>query len=701
MTIYEIFSMTAALLSGGLGLLGFLRDRRSLVHCTFALGMALFAAEEVFRFLSFRSIASTDVYHLESLRSVVSAFFPGVWLLFSLSFSRTNYRKYLMRWRWVVVISFVLPLALVTLLGEQFFVGSPVMREPSGWVLPLGWPGYAFYTAALIASLLIIMHLEITFRASSGTIRWQMKFMVLGLMGIFAVRIFTASQTILFRSLDSSIEVFGTIALILSNTLIVYSLVRSRLVKVDIYLSETMLYRSFTFLIAGIYLLLVGILAKVLTYLNGQHPFFLEALFIFIVLMGLTVILLSEELRQQIRRFIYAHFQRPRYDYRKEWTRFTQQTASILDSKELCGAVAKMVSETFGVSSASLWLVNESKENLLFAGSTSLSQAEGRMFESEASGAGLLRVMKMRKTAVDFEGSDLKGTGELKQDDLDLFRQARIRYAVPLSAGNEFLGILTLSARVTGDPFFLEDFDLLKTIADQAGRSISNIKMSERLGQAKQMEAFQTMSAFFVHDLKNLASRLSMTMQNLPHHYGNAEFRNDAIRAIGASLDKINTMCGGLSLLRQSIVLQLASTDVNSLIRSTLGTLDCCKVPIVQKLNPLPEVCVDPDQVQKVITNLILNAADAINNGGEINVSTTQKEGRILISVSDSGTGMSKEFIEKSLFRPFKTTKKQGLGIGLFHSKMIIEAHRGRIEVDSEEGKGTTFRVMLPINKRG
>jgi len=84
-------------------------------------------------------------------------------------------------------------------------------------------------------------------------------------------------------------------------------------------------------------------------------------------------------------------------------------------------------------------------------------------------------------------------------------------------------------------------------------------------------------------------------------------------------------------------------------------------------------------------------------NGGEIQVSTEQIEGWIVLSVSDNGCGMSKEFIEKSLFHPFKTTKKQGMGIGLFHSKMIVESHKGRIEVESEAGKGSTFRVFLPL----
>jgi len=299
---------------------------------------------------------------------------PGYLASFQSELSRANYQKYLTKWRWIVVASFVFPLLAITLFGSHLFREMRVLDQSSHWSVPLAGQILS-PDLGLDCLLLVLTNLESTFRASSGSIRWQIKFTVLGLAGIFAVRIFTVSQTILFNALNSSMEAFDTIAVMVSDILIAYSFVRSRLLKVDIYLSETMLHRSLTFLIAGMYLVFVGILTKVLTYLNylnGQGPLFMSALFVFLALIGLMVILLSEELRQQIRRFIYAHFQRPRYDYRKEWSRFTQRTASILDSMELCGAVAKMVSETFGVSSTTLWLVNETRENLIFAGSTSL-----------------------------------------------------------------------------------------------------------------------------------------------------------------------------------------------------------------------------------------------------------------------------------------------------------------------------------------
>jgi signal transduction histidine kinase len=101
----------------------------------------------------------------------------------------------------------------------------------------------------------------------------------------------------------------------------------------------------------------------------------------------------------------------------------------------------------------------------------------------------------------------------------------------------------------------------------------------------------------------------------------------------------------------------------------------------------------------KVVTNLVLNARDAVSPAGEIRIETAQSNGWVILTVSDNGCGIAPEFLSRSLFRPFQTTKKNGLGIGLFQSKMIVEAHKGRVQVESQPGKGTTFRIILPLPK--
>jgi len=273
------------------------------------------------------------------------------------------------------------------------------------------------------------------------------------------------------------------------------------------------------------------------------------------------------------------------------------------------------------------------------------------------------------------------------------------RYLVPLRAGHEVLGFLTLSDRVTREAFSAEDFDLLKTIASQASAGLLNLRLSERLLKAREMEAFQTLSAFFIHDLKNLASRLSLTLQNLPVHYHDPAFREDLLAVISRSVDKINGMCSRLSPLSRDLELVVVESDLNKIISSTVeGLRHALRAEVAQDFSSLPPLRVDPEQLQKVVTNLLLNASDAVGELGKICISTEQREEWAVLSVADNGCGMSQEYVAQALFQPFRTTKERGLGIGLFHSKKIIEAHSGRLEVETEQDKGSTFRVILPLS---
>ena len=155
-----------------------------------------------------------------------------------------------------------------------------------------------------------------------------------------------------------------------------------------------------------------------------------------------------------------------------------------------------------------------------------------------------------------------------------------------------------------------------------------------------------------------------------------------------------------MSLLRHELNSKPVESDLNALVARSLADWEQVSgVNLVKDFQPLPKITLDQEQLLKVITNLVLNAKEAVSQDGQINIETKRSNGWAILSVSDNGCGISPEFLNHSLFRPFQTTKKNGLGIGMFQSKMIVEAHKGRIEVESEPGKGTTFRVYLPLQK--
>ena len=699
MTTGAALNFASVFSAGLLALTIFTRQFRSFPRWAFSAGMLALAAESLFAGLAARAVPLEVVARWQNLAFVAMAFLPGLWLLFSLTYARGNSGEFLSRWSVVVACAFIVPLTLVLLCpdGISSTIGQPSDR--SQWVLRLGFAGSALNLIFLLGTILVLMNLERTFRAAVGTMRWRIKFVILGLGVLFTVRAYTSSQALLYRGGDLSLPAVNAGALLLASLLILRGLLRAGHSDVSIYPSHSLLHHSFTVLLAGVYLLVVGVFAKVVTHFGGDAAFPIKAFLVLLFLVLLAVLLLSDRVRLFTRRFVSRHFSRPVYDYRSVWRTFTESTARRVEQNELCSSVVKLVSDIFQALSVSIWLVDERKDQLSFAASTSLSQQKaGQLALDAADAAEVISALSAHPDPVDLDSSKAHWAAALRRSHPDEFRKGGSRVCVPLIAGGEMLGVLVLGDRVGAVPFSVQDFDLLKSIGEQSAANLLNIQLSQRLSQAKQLEAFQAMSAFFIHDLKNTASTLSLMLQNLPVHYQDPQFREDALRGISKTVTRINETISRLNELRHELALQPVECDLNDLITETLkGQEQAADVSLLKELAPLPKVRLDPAQIQKVITNLVLNARDAVSSSGQIRVATSQENGWVILVVADNGCGMTPEFIQRSLFRPFHTTKQKGIGIGMFHCKMIVEAHRGRIEVQSEPGKGTRFRVLLPI----
>jgi putative PEP-CTERM system histidine kinase len=661
--------------------------------------MMAFAFEAFFTAQSFRTLVPGEILLWQRLRMAATAFLPGCWLFFSLCFGRSNAKTIVKKFRWVLLSSLVLPLVLVSIFQKDLLRGIPYVDQSLKWTITLGSAGYLFYISFIAGAILILMGLEETLRSAAGQMRWQIKFVVLGLGGIFAFRLYSGSQILLFSSINSNLEMANIGTLLVACVFVALAFTRLPALKIEVYFSRSFLYGSLTILIAGLYFIVVGLVAKIGGYLHLHEFVYVEAFWVFLAFLGLGVLLLSERVKRSLKQFVSLHFKRPHYDYRKEWMDFTQATTSITEIKLLSSAIAKKVSRTFDAPSASVWLLDETGEDLVLGGSTALTGEQGKELVGSWKGwKELITRMCEQQGPEDFSRAKERWAIDFAERNTDYLGRAQIRFCVPLSARGELLGILTMGDRVAEDPYSPEDIDLLGTISDQTAGVLLNLKLFERLRKVKETEAIQTMAAFMMHDLKNLASMLSLTVENLPVHYDNPEFRNDAVKLFRQSVVKIEDLCSQLVLMSQKIELKPKQVDLNGLVARTLAGLNGGeKIRIVQDLSPMPKLMLDGEEIQKVLTNLVLNAREAIAEIGEIHVKTGREDGWVVLCVSDTGCGMSNEFIQKSLFRPFKTTKKKGMGIGLYHSQMIVEAHHGKIEVESEIGKGSTFKVFLPV----
>jgi putative PEP-CTERM system histidine kinase len=693
-----ILAYASAALAGALALAVAWNQRRSIVYWAFVAGMVAFAAESAFFGLAADTVFLERIAFWQKWRLFALSFLPGIWLFFSLSYARGNYRDFIARWRLGLAAAFLLPVLLVVLFREHL-IAWVAKTESGRLVCGLGLAGFALNLLFLLSAVLVLMNLERTYRASIGTMRWRIKFMVSGVGLLFAVRAYSSSQALVLRGLNLSLQTINSCALLVACLLILWSLSRAGHFKVNVYPSHSVLSSSLTALLAGLYFLIVGVLVKVLSFLGSNAAFELKAFLVLIALVLLAALLLSDRIRLLTKRFVSRHLQRPQYDYRAVWRTFTEAIARRVEQPDLCAAIAKLVSDVFQALSVTVWLVNDRKENLTFAASTSTSEAQGALLCLDAAdAASVMAGLAAHADPVDLDSSKEIWAVLLRRLHPDSFRKGGNRIGVPLIAAGELMGVMILGDRVAGVPYSLQDFDLLKSVCDQAAANLLNIQLSQRLSQAKQLEAFQAMSAFFVHDLKNTASTLSLTLQNLPLHFNDPNFREDALRGISRTVAHINDLISRLSVLRQEFVIQPVESDLNEVVTEALNRQpEVPGIHLAKELRPLPKVRLDPAQIQKVVTNLVLNASDAVATSGQIRVETSQRNGWVVLTVADNGCGMSPEFIQRSLFRPFQTTKKQGIGIGMFQCKVIVEAHRGRIEVESEVGKGTSFRVLLPL----
>jgi putative PEP-CTERM system histidine kinase len=695
MNTAAIFAFASAIFCGVVAISVVWNERRSIVNVAFVAGMVLLALESLFCGWSWQAAAgSPQMIFWQGCKMWTDALLPGVWLLFALSYGRGNYREFLSRWRYWLLASFLLPAGLAAFDASDFFVLSPDSE------LRVGMAGF-YLTLLLVTGLVLAgINLEKTFRASVGLMRWRIKFIVLGLGVLFAVRFCTSSQVLLSHVIDPRLQLVDLGALFVGCLLMLRSLGRAGHFDLDVYPSHAVLQGSVTVLLAGVYLLAIGVLAK----LVSRFPFGEAVLIKWFVFLGaavlLTILLLSDRVRLRINRFVSRHFERPLYDYRTVWRRFTEATASCASQTDLCQTSVKAVADVFQALSVTIWLVDETHSQLVFAASTFLTDAKAESLRpSQAELAEILAALHEQREPVDIDAAKENWAQLLRRCHPDEFRKGGNRVCVPMIAGEEVVGLMILGDRVSAATFTWQDFDLLKCIGDHIAAGLLNTRLSQKLLQAKELEAFQTMSAFFVHDLKNTANTLNLMLQNLPVHFDDPAFRADALRGVSKTVAHINRLIGRLGSIRHELQIKPVAADLNELVAKALaGWEDVAGINLKKELATLPPVPFDMEQMLKVATNLVFNAREAVPPAsGEVLIQTRQQNGWAVLAITDNGCGMSPEFLSRSLFRPFQTTKKNGLGIGMFQSKMIVEAHRGKIEVESEPGKGTTFRVLLPL----
>lgn len=699
MSLNIAFSAVACFLCLALASGVALRSRQSAAKWFFVGGMLLLAGESVLQGISLEASSAGQIEYWQSLTLVLKSLLIGVWFCFSLTYARGNYSAFLRKAGPLILLAFLCPLV-----WGIWFRGSLVRALPYSEIDPTWWLRFAaagkiLNVVLLIGTVLILMNLERTLRSAVGTVRWRIKFVVLGLGVIFGVRIYTRSQDLIFSGHQLAWASVETAAIIIGCLLIATAFFRRGFGEIDVYPSRAVLHASVTVLLVGGYLLIVGLLAQLVGHFGSAFNFQFQAFLLLVGLVVLAVFLLSEKTRHRVRVFVSRNFKRPQHDVRKVWTRFTEGMAGPQDPASLCAVVARLLSETFSALSVSIWLADAQDERLVFATSTSGASGGGNEAQPPAVDPEVDRLKKLTRP-FDLDVSKEEGTAELRALCAGQFIHGGHRICVPLHTTDRWLGVAVLADRVNGISYAVEELDLLECIGEQVAASLLNLRLAAEMATGKELEAFQTVSAFFVHDLKNAASTLNLMLTNLPVHFADPAFREDALRGIGSTVNRIKKLISRAGELQHGLTLQFAEMDLNALVDEAIQPMDRGgEISWIKNLRPLPALPADREQLQSVVTNLLINAGEAVGKSGIVKVETDVKNGWAELLVTDDGCGMTADFLHKSLFRPLRTTKQKGLGIGMFQSRMIVEAHGGKISATSAPNAGTTFRVLLPLQR--
>ncbi len=685
-------SLISALFSFGFAVFVGLRGLRRPANLGFALAMLGLTLQETNTLLIGNNPEPNRLIFFGKLTVFGAVFMSGGWLLFSMNFARTQDSKVRRNntptWALYGILIFF---SLFSPFDYPSLINTPAVT------LHINTSGFVFFTVYLCVLVLILTNLEQIFRDSSGATRYKIKYMLLGTGAILALEVYKTGQILLFSVFGLKTLPLYSIAITISYLLILFALVRHRLLNIDVFVSRYVVYKSVTLLAVGAYLGTVGLMIIGVQRFGNKTYIQLIPIGVFAALLALIILLLSEELRRKLQTFINVNFYRNKHDYRNKWQEFTHAVGSKLLLPELLHSLVTWLSETMGTNDCAIWLLDSERNRYYLASRKGFSSAPSIW----ASQSPLMDSIKMGGSAFELTENNLLFE-EITKEAPIFFEKNRITAWIPLYSNEEMIGVLALGQKIVHDHYDYHDLDLLMTIADQAAGQIDRVRLIEELGVVRELKAIHTLSSFFLHDLKNYTSTLSLLAQNASKHGSNPAFQKDAFETIKGTVDKMNQLIKHITVVAKGLMLSRTTLDLNLLVETTLSGLDGAlglKGRICSMFSDIPTLSGDPEQLANVLRNLIINACNASDEEGTVTIETRSENDHVYFSVSDQGCGMTEEFIATKLFKPLRTSRAAGWGIGLFQCQQIVKAHGGKIHVESQVGAGSTFTVELPIGE--
>lgn len=585
--------------------------------------------------------------------------------------------------RWLVRGAVLLPLAS----GAALLVG--LFSDPQAGD---GRFSGLFVTMTLMTVFGLLL-IEQIVRNLPDDAAWNAKPVCLGLAGIFLFDLHLYSQAALFSGLDAdAVRVRGLVHAALMPLLLL-SASRHRNWAGKIRVSHRAVFHTATLALVGVYLLFIAMVGYYVRYFGGDWGRSAQLALVFLSCVALLAVLLSGSLRSRLRVWLNKHFFRYRYDYREEWLKFTHNLSSEGAPQDVGLRVIRGMADLVESPSGALWIRRPEETHLRQAARWNWPQ----IGHTEPSDSPLMRFMQETGWVIDLKEWALSPERYRRMAvPAWLQSQPQAWLLSPLWAGDNLLGFVILASPRSRVDVNWEVNDLLKAAGRQAASYLAQMQATESLLEARKFEAFSRMSAFVVHDLKNIVTQLSLMLKNAKRLGNNPEFQADMLMTVENSLERM-----------RQLMLQLreGATPAGGAAGVDLEQVaDAIGAGVLRRGRQL-DLHVEPhvftrghaERLERVIGHLVNNALDATAPGLRVWLKVDRFGSHARVEVGDEGVGMATSFVQERLFRPFQTTKSAGMGIGAYESFQYVQELGGRVSVDSEEGRGTVITVLLPL----
>lgn len=445
-------------------------------------------------------------------------------------------------WRARIVGIAGVVMAVVTITG--FVFQWEVADDEPGAMSLTSW-GRVPYVFIVVGMALALAQLELVLRASREPFRHKLKFIVIGMGGLAGYQIYQAGQVLLFPVWQAEHVVVSSIVTFVALCLIAHGLWRSRLgeVLVHAYVSHQALVGSVTFIIIGLYLLTIGAVGTWLREANQPLGVGLSVVVTFTAIVGLVVAAFSKTVRAEIRRFMTRNFHRSKYDYRMQWLQTTEAFQGAADKNSIMDRLLDVLITTFPATDVSIWSFREADQRFCRVRSMT-GKIEPEPIELSHP---IVTALTLRDSAVWVE-PQATGTRNHSLVPTDPLRTSGVALCFPIRTQGQVIAFISLGPQLRGVLYGTDDEDLLRGIAHHVGMLLSHATLTEDRQASAELEALHRFALFCVHDLKNLAARLSLVAQNAERHGRDPAFQESAMRTVKDTTFKMAALMSKLSL---------------------------------------------------------------------------------------------------------------------------------------------------------